>query len=74
MYPTIPPNVHHSKTTLPRATRRTLTQLITNKCPAIYKHTSQGHEYVDGGSLLAEWGRPFGQWVMMPTEWRYTIS
>ena len=38
---TIPLTVHHSETTLPRATRRTLAQLSTNKCPILHSYLNK---------------------------------
>ena len=38
---TIPLTVHHSETTLPRATRRNLTQLRTNKCPLLRSYLNK---------------------------------
>ena len=42
---TIPLTVHHSKTTVPRATRRTLAQLRTNKCPLLRSYLNKIDEY-----------------------------
>ena len=38
---TIPLTVHHSETTLHRATRHTLAQLITNKCPIPHSYLNK---------------------------------
>ena len=38
---TIPLTVHHSETTLPRATRRILVQLRTNKCPLLRSYLNK---------------------------------
>ena len=38
---TIPLTVYHSETTLPRATRRTLAQLRTNKCPLLHSYLNK---------------------------------
>ena len=46
---TIPLNVYHSETTLPRATCRILAQLSTNKCPTLLSYlnkTNTHHHYI----------------------------
>ena len=42
---TIPLTVHHSATTLPRATRRILTQLRTNECPILHSYLNKINHY-----------------------------